>query len=102
MAQPERLLARVDIGERALGEEAEHRLVDARQQPVLERDGDQAADHRLGGRVDPVLHPGGERRVVGFGDDAAVAHDQHAVHAVGDPEFDKTGQLARAHALGFC
>jgi hypothetical protein len=83
------------------GEEVEHRLVEAFQQPLLQRDGDQAADDRLGRRVDAMPEPRRERCVVGLRHDLAVARDEQAVHAVGNAEGDEIGQLARAHALRF-
>ena len=101
MAQRHCLLALVGVYELAAREEIEHRLVEALDEAVLQRDADQTADHRLGRRVDAVAEPWRERREVGFDDDLAVAHDQEAVHAVADAEGHEIGQLLRAHALGF-
>ena len=82
MRQRHGAFARIDVGDRRIGKEREHRPRYAVDLAPGNSDADQGRDDAFGVRVDDVLHALLERVHIGVQDHIAVAHRGDAIDAV--------------------
>jgi hypothetical protein len=95
------LLFVVDIGDVAIGEKIQHRMIETVELAVLVDHADQSADDCFGARMNVVRKSRRVGRVSSLSHNPPVTHDEQTVKAMASPKVDERSELRRIHALLF-